>query len=118
MNRYRLPILALVVGIFVVIGGYVIYSSRSAGGQNVTINVTVTGAKSMSPSDLTAHQNDTVTINVTSDTDGEVHVHGYDIGISTKAGEVVSQTFKADKAGDFQIEWEETEAPLGHLVVN
>jgi FtsP/CotA-like multicopper oxidase with cupredoxin domain len=89
----------------------------SPAGQKLTINATVTGGKTMQPPDLSAHQNDTVTINITSDTEGEVHLHGYDIQFQTKAGQVVSQTFKADKTGDFPIEWESTATPLGHLVV-
>jgi len=84
----------------------------------VTIDVTITKASSMTPSDLKANHNDTVTINVTSDTDGEVHLHGYDIHFDTKAGQVVSQTFKAVSTGDFPIEWESTSTPLGHLVVS
>ena len=58
-----------------------------------------------------------VTINITSDTDGEVHLHGYDIHFETKAGQVVSKTFKAVNTGDFEIEWESTSTHLGHLVV-
>jgi hypothetical protein len=102
---------------FAVAGGVLIFANRDHGGQNVTINLTVTGGKAMQPRDLSAHQSDTVTINITSDTDGEVHLHGYDIHFETKAGQVVSQTFKADKTGDFPIEWESTSTPLGHLVV-
>jgi hypothetical protein len=71
----------------------------------------------MKPSDLTANHNDRLTINITSDTDGEVHLHGYDIHFETKAGQVVTETFTADKTGDFPIEWESTGTPLGHLVV-
>jgi heme/copper-type cytochrome/quinol oxidase subunit 2 len=110
----------VVVAILVVlaIGGAVFLSAnRSHGGQPITINVTVTGGKTMQPPDLSAHQNDMVTINVTSDVVGEVHMHGYDIHFETKAGQVVSQTFKADKTGDFPIEWESTSIALGHLVV-
>jgi hypothetical protein len=54
----------------------------------VTISVTVTKASVMTPSALTAHQNDRVTFNVTSDTEGEVHLHGYDIHFDTKAGQM------------------------------
>src|SRR6266852_1564577 len=118
MSRYRVPIVIAVVAIFVAVGGVLIFANQNAGGKNVTLNVTVTGAKSMSPSDLLAHHNDTVTINVTSDTDGEVHLHGYDIHFDTKAGQVVAQTFKAVSTGDFPIEWESTSTPLGHLVVS
>ena len=118
MSRYRVSIVIAVVAIFVAVGGVLIFANQNAGGKNVTLNVTVSAAKSMSPSDLSAHHNDTVTINVTSDTDGEVHLHGYDIHFDTKAGQVVTQTFKADKTGDFEIEWESTSTHLGHLVVS
>ena len=118
MNRYRVPIVVVVVVIFVAVGGILIFTNQNGGGKNVTFDVTVTGAKSMSPDTLSAHHNDTVTINVTSDSDGEVHLHGYDIHFETKAGQVVSQTFKAVNTGDFEIEWESTSTHLGHLVVS
>lgn len=118
MSRNRIAIIAIALAVFVIAGGVLINANRHGGGQNLTLNVTVTGAKSMSPSNLTAHQNDKVTINVTSDTDGEVHLHGYDIHFETKAGQTVSQTFTADKTGNFDIEWESTSAPLGQLAVS
>lgn len=117
MNRYRVPIVAVVVVVFLAAGGFLIYANQKQGGQPVSINVTVTGGKSMSPDTWKAGQNVMVTVNLTSDTDGEVHLHGYDIPFETKAGQVVSKTFKADKTGDFPIEWEETSTQLGHLVV-
>jgi heme/copper-type cytochrome/quinol oxidase subunit 2 len=101
----------------VVAGGVLIYANQTRGGAKVTINVTVAGAKSMSPSELSVHQDDTVTINVTSDTTGEVHLHGYDIHFDCTAGQATTHTFEADKTGHFDIEWESTSAPLGELVV-
>ena len=118
MSRYRVPIVAAVVVVFLGIGAFLIFSNQSRGGANVTIDVTVSKGSSMSPGTWTAHHNDVVTVNVTSDTDGEVHLHGYDIPFDTKAGQVVTKTFTADKTGDFPIEWESTSTPLGHLVVN
>jgi hypothetical protein len=117
MTRSRTVIVLVIVVAFVVLGGGLIYLSQPHGGGTKVINVTVTAAKSMSPSELTANLNDTVTINITSDTDGEVHLHGYDIAFDCKAGQVTSHTFKADKSGRFDIEWESTSAPLGELVV-
>ena len=67
---------------------------------------------------VVAHQSDTITINITSDTDGEVHLHEYDIAFDAKAGQVVSHTFKADKTCSCDIEWESTGRPLGTLVVS
>ncbi len=56
--------------------------------------------------ELTVNQNDTVTINISSDTTGEVHLHGYDIPFECVAGQVVSHTFKATiSGGPFDIEW-------------
>jgi hypothetical protein len=72
----------------------------------------------MQPSTLSVHQNDNVTINITSDTDGEVHLHEYDIHFDTKAGQTVSHTFKADKTCSCDIEWESTSHGLGTLVVS
>ncbi len=117
MSRYRVPIVVAVVVVFAAVAGYLIFANRTPGGQSLTFNVTITGAKTMSPRDLSADLNDTITINITSDTDGEVHLHGYDIQFDTKAGQTVSHTFKADKTGDFEIEWEDTSTHLGHLVV-
>jgi len=114
--RNRVVIAAVLV-VFVAAAAALIFINRGQGGQNVTLNVTVTGAKSMQPTDLAVDQNDNVTMKITSDTDGEVHLHGYDLSFQVKAGQVVSETFKADKTGDFPIEWESTSAPLGHLVV-
>lgn len=118
MSQTRLAIAAVAIVIFAVAGGILIYANRHPGGQNVTFNVTVTGAKSMTPSTLTAHQNDMITINLASDADGEVHLHVYDIGFDTKAGQTVSHTFKADKTCSCDIEWESTSTPLGTLVVS
>ena len=118
MSRNRIAVVVGVLAVFVLVGGILIYASRNGGGKNVTFNVTVTGASKMSPSALSAHQNDTITLNVTSDTDGEVHVHVYDIVFAAKAGQVVSHTFKADKTCGCDIEWESTSTPLGSLTVS
>ncbi len=118
MNRYRVPIVATVVVVFLAIGAFLIFANQTKGGAKVTINVTVSKGASMSPGTWTAHHNDIVTVNITSDMDGEVHLHGYDIPFETKAGQVVTKTFTADKTGDFPIEWESTSTPLGHLVVS
>jgi cytochrome c oxidase assembly protein Cox11 len=117
MNRTRIYVVVVVLIAFAAVGGYLIFGHTATGGKNVTINVSVMGASKMTPGDLSAQQNDTVTINVMSDTDGEVHLHGYDIHFETRAGQTAGHTFKADKTGDFEIEWESTSKHLGHLVV-
>jgi nitrous oxide reductase len=117
LSRNRVLIVAAFLVVFVVVAGVLIYSNRR-GGQNVSFDVTVTGAKTMSPDTLKVHQNDTVTINIRSDTNGEVHLHEYDISFDTKAGQTISKTFKADKTCTCEIEWESTKTGLGQLVVS
>ena len=120
MSRIRLAIIAGVLVIFIAVGAYVIFGNQKATPQNRTFNVTVTGAKTMTPiTELTVNQNDMVTINISSDTTGEVHLHGYDIPFDCVAGQVVSNTFKASiSGGPFGIEWESTSTHLGDLIVN
>lgn len=113
--------MSVIVGVLILfgaVGGILIYTNRSGGGKPVTFNVTVTGATTMNPATLTAHQNDTITINLSSDTDGEVHLHVYDIVFAVKAGQVVSHTFSADKTCGCDIEWESTSHGLGSLTVS
>jgi hypothetical protein len=118
VSRIRIAVAIGALVVFVVVGGIVIRANQHQGGQNLTFNLAITGAKTMSPSTLSAHQNDTITINITSDTDGEVHLHVYDIAFNTKAGQTVSHTFKADKTCGCDIEWESTSTPLGSLTVS
>ena len=118
MSRTRALIVVGLLVVFVVAGGIVIYATSQKGGHNRTFDVTVTNASSMSPDTLTANQNDMVTINVHSDTTGEVHLHEYDIAFETVAGQVVSHTFKATITGQHDMEWESTGMHLGYLVVN
>jgi hypothetical protein len=118
VSRTRALVVVGLLVVFFVAGGIVIYATGHHGGQNRTFDVTVTGATTMKPDLLTANQNDVVTIRVHSDTTGEVHLHEYDIAFDAVAGQVVSHTFKADKTGQHDIEWESTSTHLGYLVVS
>ena len=118
MSRVRIAVLVGVLVVFGVVGAVIIRANQHQGRQDVTFNVTVSSAKTMSPSSISAHVNDTITINITSDTDGEVHLHVYDIAFETKAGQTVSHTFKADRTCGCDIEWESTGTPLGSLTVS
>jgi hypothetical protein len=118
VSRSRALIVAALIVVFLIAGGILIYANGHRGGQNVTFDLTVTGASKMVPDSLQAHQGDTITINIKSDQDGEVHLHDYDIGFDTKAGQTVSHTFKADRTCTCDIEWEETSTHLGTLTVS
>jgi hypothetical protein len=116
-RRALLPIGGVLV-VFLAVGAFLVLRGQGGGGTPRTLDVTVSNAAGMSPDHLTARQGDTITMNVHSDRSGEVHLHGYDIHFETKSGGVVTQTFRADKTGDFEIEWESTSTHLGNLVVS
>ena len=118
MSRPRVLIVVALVAVFVVAGGVLIYANSRPGSEHLTFDVTVTGASKMAPSTLQARQGDTVTINVRSDQDGEMHLHVYDIAFEVKAGRSAGHTFKADKTCTCLFEWEDTSTALGNLVVS
>lgn len=66
---------------------------------------------------LQANQGDTVTFQVQSDTDEEVHVHGYDLKYDIAAGETKSISFEATLTGIFEIEFEGSGTQIGELTV-
>ena len=119
MSGLRIAIIAVVVVAFVGGGAYLVFGRASGGsGQARTIDVTVTGT-TMSPDRISVQQNDTVTLNVTTDKKEEIHLHGYDIKFESEgAGDRVTHTFKADKTGSFDIEIEDTSTGIGSLAVN
>ena len=118
MSNPRVIIVVALVVVFAVVGGVLVYASSHRGGQNVTFNLTVTGGTTMTPSEISARQGDNVTINVTSDAEGEIHLHEYDIAFEVKPGQTATHSFKADKTCSCDIEWETTSHPLGTLTVN
>lgn len=119
MRRLRLPIMAGLFLLVGVVGGY-IWTTHYTNGPVTSkrIDVTVTGGQSMAPSTWTAHHNDQVTVNITSDTDGEVLLHRYDIKWTLTRGLPWTITFAADNTGDFPIEWQTTSTPLGDFKVS
>ena len=53
---------------------------------------------------LSIGHNQTMRLVVTSDTDGEVHLHGYDVEKKVGPGAPARFTFKADITGRFEVE--------------
>lgn len=117
MSRRNL-IIAVVVVVFLAVGGFLIYRQISPGGQTRSIDAAVTGNQ-MTPSSIEVHQGDRVTLSVTADKKEEIHLHGYDIHFEIeKPGDKVTKTFTADKTGDFEIEIEASSSTVGHLKVS
>jgi hypothetical protein len=94
-------------------------STGSAKAAGLTIDVTIVGGK-VTPSAQTfkVSQGQTVQINVTSDANDEVHVHGYDKELPVTPGKPASVTFTADTKGTFEIETHESNKLIGKLIVS
>jgi hypothetical protein len=117
MQRNRILIVAVVVAVFVVAGGLLIYGTVGGGGRDVALDVTVTGS-TMSPSDLVVKLGDRVTMSVTTDKAEEIHLHEYDVKFAGEPGKKVTHTFTADKTGEHAIEIEDSGTEIGKLTVN
>jgi hypothetical protein len=118
MPRNRAVVLAVVVVVFLVIGGFLITRTIGGGGRPVTINLSVAGS-TMTPGTPTAKQGDRVTMTIAADKAEEVHLHGYDIPFEVpNAGGKVTHTFTADKTGSFELELEATSTHLGQFEVS
>lgn len=60
----------------------------------------------------------TVTLEVTSDTADEIHLHGYDLSTPVTPGAPAVLTFTADIPGVFELELEESGVPLTQVEVS
>jgi hypothetical protein len=67
--------------------------------------------------DLKVAEGDTVRFRVRSDTDEEVHVHGYDLMKHVAAGKTATMSFKATITGIFEIEFEHAGKQIAELTV-
>ena len=117
MRRTATGMSLLAVGLLALAGCST--SSGPCGPTTVTLNVTVTD-DGMDPSDLQACRDQDVTIVIDSQTDGEFHLHGYELEQELTAGEEATVEFTADVAGQFIIERHGAtdEAEIGVLTVN
>ena len=69
------------------------------------------------PTSMTVQEGERVSLRVRSDQADELHVHGYDLSAELAAGEIVTLTFIAGRAGRFEIELHHAGRELGALEV-
>ena len=69
------------------------------------------------PAVLQVHKGDDVIVHLTSDSTDELHLHGYDLHVKTRAGETTTLQFNAARTGRFGYELHHTNAELGALEV-
>ncbi len=117
MRGIRIYVVITLLAVFIIGGGIVIAKQSGGGGARLTVDVSVSGDR-MTPAPVTARQGDTITLNITADRAGEIHLHGYDIHFAGSAGDVRTHTFKADKSGTWELEYEAGAKHLGNLVVS
>jgi hypothetical protein len=79
--------------------------------------ITVQGGSVEGPSRARVKLNQTVVLRVTSDTEDEVHVHGYDKTAPVGPGRVAEISFPANIPGTFEVELEKAHRRITTLEV-
>ena len=98
-------------------------SAGSASGEPdpatpVTVTVAVTDGKvTPKPHRVKIAQGSVVELQVTSDVDDELHVHGFDVERPLEAGVTTTVELQADEPGLYEVETHETELELLQLEV-
>jgi FtsP/CotA-like multicopper oxidase with cupredoxin domain len=86
------------------------------GGSSVEIKVHH-GRLVAGPAVIKLKQGDQVTLRVTSDSNDELHVHGYDLHLNLIAGQPAQLSFTADHSGRFEYELHHAHTDLGAFEV-
>ena len=75
--------------------------------NQVVVDITLSDGDQVDPNGakIDVEQGQTVVLNVTSDRDDEIHVHGdIEVSVPVSANGTASETFVADAAGSFEVE--------------
>ena len=125
-------ILAIFAVIIVAVGGYFLFSSRTANAPQLSENVSTATPVATTKefvlriedkkivggnSTLTVKQGDTVVLNITSDELEEFHIHGYDQSAELEPGVEATLTYTASASGRFPFELEKSKTELGAIEV-
>lgn len=108
----RLLAVGLVAGI---LGACVPASGSGCEGTPDQISITVS-ADAMEPSAPAVCRDREVTLSVSPEVDGVLHIHGYDEQVpatTITAGEPIELTLTSDRSGQFPIELHTDDAPQG-----
>ena len=104
--NYRALLLALCTVIFA-------SSCTTSAPEIVELDISITN-KSMTPNEISVKQNDTLVMNISSDEDGSIHIHGYDIEKTISKN--MAQQLKLDvyATGIYNIAFHIGEQPHSH----
>jgi plastocyanin len=93
-------------------------SSTTSAPAGRTVEVTVTGRKvDPAPSTVKLGVGETLTLTVTSDHDDVLHIHGFDLEKTLKAGQPTSVELTGDAPGVYEVETHEPELRLLKIAV-
>ena len=92
-------------------------SSPTAAASANAFSFTVQGGSVEGPSRTRVKLNQTVVLRVTSDTEDEVHVHGYDETAPVGPGRIAEVNFLANIPGTFEVELERAHRRITTLEV-
>ena len=103
---------AAAVGLFVVLNGGddksgsdTASTGTGAAPAGPTATITVENGEPVGgPVEIEVNKGDRVSIQVSTDQDGAVHVHGYEIEKPIKAGQTITVAFAADLDGKYEVE--------------
>lgn len=102
----------------VTLGGATSAAPAPAPTPGTTVEISVHDGKvSPTPGRTEVEKGRTVRLEVRSDRDDTLHVHGYDKEARLPAGRTVALTFTADRTGLFEVETHESDLLLTQLVV-
>lgn len=94
-------------------------SSDTTAADTGPVTITLVGGQPQGGvTTITVKKGDTVRFTVDSDTEGDVHVHGYDIEKPAGPGKPAVFEFTANIDGIFDVESHISEAKIAKLVVN
>ncbi|MDO5736551.1 MAG: hypothetical protein Q4P15_08755 [Propionibacteriaceae bacterium] len=107
---------SLLLSIIALLG--LVACSGAADVPPTTIRMTITAEAPAEPVVEEVPLGSVVTLEVSSEVDGLLHVHGYEEELTLVAGETASETFKANMTGAFELETHEPDAVWVKMVVS
>ena len=78
----------------------------------------ILGQRILGPDRIVAEQGQQVQIEVLSDRDDELHLHGYDLHFALPAGKAVTLSLRAEHSGRFELELHKQHLTLAALEVH
>jgi len=92
-------------------------ASTTTAAAGTSIDVVYKGGKVQGATKFSVKKGDQISIKVTADISDEVHVHGYDKTAAVTPTSPAELSFKADKQGKFEVEFEKKHSLIFELEV-